>query len=105
MRDSGYAPTTSNQRTRGEEGYGQRWRLVLQWCRYFYDHGSMEHDYRFIWVTPEGKLQPARGQARLPSLKIAQELMAKAKAQGGAITMPKLLMLPRGRALLASLEL
>jgi hypothetical protein len=35
-----------------------------------------------IWVSPEGKLQPARGQAPLPSLKIARELMAKAKAQG-----------------------
>src|SRR6516162_1305137 len=33
-------------------------------------------------VSPEGKLQPARGQARLRSLKITQELMAKAKAQG-----------------------
>jgi len=31
---------------------------------------------------PFSALQPARGQARLPSLKIAQELMAKAKAQG-----------------------
>ncbi len=66
-----------------EEGYGkQRERLILQWCHYFYDDGSMEHGYRFIWVTPEGSLQRARGQARLPSLKIAQELMAKAKAQG-----------------------
>jgi hypothetical protein len=36
----------------------------------------------FIRATPEGRLQPARGQVRLPSLKIAQELMAKAKAQG-----------------------
>ncbi len=42
----------------------------------------MDHGYRFIWVTPEGNLQPARGQARLPSLKIAQDLMAQAKEQG-----------------------
>jgi 3-hydroxyisobutyrate dehydrogenase-like beta-hydroxyacid dehydrogenase len=30
----------------------------------------------------EGKAQAASEQARLPSLKIAQDLMAKAKAQG-----------------------
>ena len=56
--------------------------VSFSWCRYLYDDGSIEHGYRFIWVTPEGRLQPARGQARLPSLKIVQELMAKAKAQG-----------------------
>ena len=48
-----------------EEGYGQQWRLILQWCRYFYDDGSIEHGYRFIRVTPEGRLQPARGQNNL----------------------------------------
>ena len=63
-----------------EDGYGQKWRLILQWCRYLYDDGSKEHGYRLIRVSPERKLQPVRGQARLPSLKIAQELMAKAKA-------------------------
>ncbi len=41
-----------------EEGYGQQWRLILQWCRYFYDDGSIEHGYRFIRVTLEGRLQP-----------------------------------------------
>ena len=68
-----------NSVTLGDEG---EWHICLQWCRYFYDDGRMQHGYRFIWVTPEGNLQPARGQARLPSLKIAKELMAKAKAQG-----------------------
>ena len=58
------------------------WHVCLQWCRYLYDDGRMEHGYRFIWVTQEGKLQPARGQARLPSLKLAHSLMEAAKAQG-----------------------
>ena len=40
------------------------------------------YGYRFIWRTPEGKLQPARGQARIPSIKIAKELMDYAIAEG-----------------------
>jgi hypothetical protein len=42
----------------------------------------MERGYRFIWVDPDGRLLPQRGQARLPSLKMAAELMAKATAEG-----------------------
>ncbi len=64
------------------DGDTSSWHLALQWCRYFYDDGNMEHGYRYIWVTPEGKLQPARGQARLPSLAVARKLMAKAKEAG-----------------------
>ncbi len=58
------------------------WHVSLQWCRYLYDDGTMEHGYRFIWTSPEGRLQPARGQARLPSLELARKLMEAAKAQG-----------------------
>ena len=87
-----------------EDGYGQQWRLILQWCRYLYDDGSTEHGYRFIWVSPEGKLQPARGQARLRSLKITQELMAKAKAQGWGNYDAEVIDASRGRLLLRTLD-
>jgi len=58
------------------------WQLRLQWCRYMYDDGNMEHGYRFIWVRPEGTLQAARGQARIPSRKVAEELFRQARADG-----------------------
>lgn len=44
-----------------------KWDLAFQYCEYCYDDGSSENGYRFIWITPEGHLQPARGQARIPS--------------------------------------
>ena len=58
------------------------WVLWLQWCRYFYDDGNMQHGYRFIWRRPNGSLQPARGQARIVSLKDAEGLIEKARNQG-----------------------
>jgi hypothetical protein len=58
------------------------WRLCLQRARYVYDDGSLEEGFRFIWRRPNGHLQGARGQARLPSLKLARILMAKAEEQG-----------------------
>ena len=58
------------------------WVLCLQWCRYMYDDGNMEHGYRFIWRRPNGSLQPARGQARIVSLKNAERLIAKARNEG-----------------------
>jgi hypothetical protein len=58
------------------------WRLCFQWCRYIYGDGTMEEGYRFIWRRPDGSLQAARGQARLPSIDIARELMDKAVDEG-----------------------
>lgn len=59
------------------------WVLHLQWCRYFYDDGGMQHGYRFIWRRSEsGALQPARGQARIVSLKDAEELIKMARNEG-----------------------
>ena len=58
------------------------WVLHLQWCRYFYDDGNMEHGYRFIWRRPDGALQPARGQARIVSLDQAEDLIAQARKLG-----------------------
>lgn len=59
-----------------------KWRLCLQWCLYSYSDGTQEYGFRYIWRKGDGKLQAARGQARIPSLKIAKELMDEAIADG-----------------------
>jgi hypothetical protein len=64
------------------EGSETSWRLCFQWCRYIYDDGTMQEGYRFIWRRPDGSLQAARGQARIPSVKVARELMRHAEAAG-----------------------
>jgi hypothetical protein len=58
------------------------WRLWFQWCLYELDDGDQYYGYRFIWRTKEGALQAARGQARIPSIKAAQELMQRATDEG-----------------------
>ncbi|MCR9129144.1 MAG: hypothetical protein NXI12_06455 [Alphaproteobacteria bacterium] len=59
------------------------WVLCLQWCTYHYDDAESEDGYRFIWRRPEtGHLQPARGQARLPSLKLVEKRIAEAREEG-----------------------
>jgi hypothetical protein len=63
----------------GEAG---EWRLGLQWCLYVHPQAEPEEGYRFIWQRPEGSLQAARGQARLPSLAVVGRLVAMAEAAG-----------------------
>ncbi len=58
------------------------WGLCFQWCQYVYEDGTNEHGYRFIWRRPDGSLQPARGQARIPSVAILEELVVTAKREG-----------------------
>lgn len=58
------------------------WCLLLQWARYVHGDGRLEHGYRFIWRRPDGSLQPARGQARIPSLQDAELLMRQAREEG-----------------------
>lgn len=67
--------------------YSNGWTLCFQWCRYVYDaeDGEDRHDqrgYRFIWRRPDGTLQAARGQARIPSIQDAMELMEAARKAG-----------------------
>ena len=57
-------------------------RLCCQWSRYRYDDDSIEYGYRFVWRREDGSLQAARGQARIPSLEDARELMEQASAAG-----------------------
>jgi hypothetical protein len=63
-------------------GKGEDWKLCFQRARYMYDNGATEDGYRFIWRRPDGSLQGARGQARIPSLKDARVLMGMAESEG-----------------------
>jgi len=57
------------------------WKLYFQYGTYVYDKNNSEQGFRFIWRDPEGKLQPARGQARIPSKKDIFELLALASKE------------------------
>lgn len=66
-----------------ENGTRGSWSLCFQWCRYKYNDGSPnELGYRFIWRRPDGSLQAARGQARIPSFADMNELIEKAAKAG-----------------------
>lgn len=73
----------------GPEG---EWQLCFQWCTYHFDDGSPDQrGYRFIWRRPDGTLQPARGQARIPSAADLFALLRLASAEGwfGAMEEPE----------------
>ena len=63
----------------GDEG---DWILCFQNCTYHYDNGSTEGGFRFIWRRPDGSLQAARGQARIPDADILYGLLDAAKEKG-----------------------
>ena len=64
----------------GKDG---EWRLCFQWAKYNYDNGNpSQMGYRFIWRHPNGNLQAARGQARIPNAQDMFELMTKASSEG-----------------------
>lgn len=71
-----------NETAYDESKIGKAWVLCLQWCRYIYDDGAMQMGFRFIWRRPDGSLQAARGQARIPDLDKVEALMKKAKDLG-----------------------
>ena len=73
--------TTVKVHKSAERDCGEGWFLCFQWCTYHHENGEKEDGYRFIWKKPNGKLQPARGQARIPSIAIARELMDDAKRE------------------------
>lgn len=64
---------------KGKEG---DWILCFQYCTYQYSDGAEEKGYRFIWRNTEGKLQPVRGQARIPSVADILELTSQAINEG-----------------------
>lgn len=57
------------------------WDLCFQLCRYIGDE-DIQEGYRFIWRRPDGSLQAARGQARLPSIETASRLTQAAITAG-----------------------
>jgi hypothetical protein len=62
--------------------FSNGWTLCFQKCTYHYDDESVEDGYRFIWKRPDGTLQAARGQARIPNASILHELTEAAKNAG-----------------------
>ena len=65
------------------------WTLCLQWGAYRYGEGEgpdgvikEQRGYRFIWKRPNGHLQAARGQARLPSRREVMVLFDMAQRGG-----------------------
>lgn len=68
-----------NEVTGGQEN---EWRLCFQRVRYIFDDGDIHEGYRFIWRRDDNSLQGARGQARIPSLRVARILMAEAERAG-----------------------
>jgi hypothetical protein len=55
------------------------WNLCFQKCKYIYDDNSTEIGFRFIWRKPNNRLQPARGQARIPDEETLYLLLEKAR--------------------------
>lgn len=67
------------QLPKGDDG----WVLCFQWGRYDYGDGAdPQRGYRFIWRRPDGSLQAARGQARIPSLDDIRALTDMAVSAG-----------------------
>jgi hypothetical protein len=58
------------------------WKLYFQQGKYIYDNDESEEGYRFIWRRPDGTLQAARGQARIPNKKELLELLDLASVEG-----------------------
>ena len=58
------------------------WTLHFQKVVYHYDNGNSEEGFRFIWRRPNGFLQAARGQARIPGRQELMDLIAQADKEG-----------------------
>lgn len=62
--------------------YKNNWQLCFQDCVFYFDNGTKDDGFRFIWRRPNGSLQPARGQARIPSKLDLESLLIKASKEG-----------------------
>ena len=58
------------------------WQLCFQKCHYYYADGTDQEGFRFIWRRPDGSLQPARGQARIPAKQDLEDLLNQAAQEG-----------------------
>ena len=59
-----------------------KYTLYFQHCKYHYSNGESQVGYRFIWKRPDGTLQAARGQTRIPSVSILLHLVSEAMKAG-----------------------
>ena len=64
------------------KGMAGEWNRCCRDCRDEYGGGNEQNGYRFIWRRPNGNLQAARGQARIPSLADIQILTSIALSEG-----------------------
>lgn len=58
------------------------WTLHFQKVVYHHENGSSEDGFRFIWRRPDGTLQAARGQARIPGRQELMDLINQAEKEG-----------------------
>lgn len=58
------------------------WTLHFQKVVYHHGDGTTQKGFRFIWRRPDGSLQAARGQARIPGKEDLMSLIAQAEEQG-----------------------
>ena len=58
------------------------WTLHFQKVVYHYNDREPEEGYRFIWRRPDGSLQAARGQARIPGRQEIADLLEQAEKAG-----------------------
>lgn len=58
------------------------WTLHFQKVVYHYENGTSEDGFRFIWRRPNGSLQAARGQARIPGRQELLDLVNQAEKEG-----------------------
>lgn len=65
-------------KSRNEEDFT----LCFQHVRYEYANDTEQEGYRFIWRRPNGNLQGARGQARIPSIAKLLSLVSLAMEDG-----------------------
>ncbi len=66
-----------------EDGPPGDWRLCFHRVTYHYNDGSPDEEgYRFMWRRPDGSLQAARGQARIPDLAALNRLTQRAITAG-----------------------
>jgi hypothetical protein len=56
-------------------------RLCFQYGVWTYSDKHKEYGYRFTWRKPNGNML-TRGQARIPSMAVANELMNRARHRG-----------------------
>jgi hypothetical protein len=61
---------------------GGKWEICFHRVTYHYDDDSTEEGYRFMWRRPDGTLQAARGQARIPDAATHDSLIRAAKSAG-----------------------